>query len=212
MVAKHLASLGAAAVFSLLVFIAMQLMIATDGLFEKPDSNRTYLDFVRVDRNMQETQTKDRRIPDPPKPPENPPPPDAKADFDNNASKANNLTMNLPDISTGMNKGDGPSLGSLGGGNGLSGFDTDVIPIVRVAASYPQRARQARLEGYVTMDVTIGPDGSVNDVSVIESSPPRLFDQSAMQAMRKWKFRPKFVDGQPQSQRAKQTIEFTLAK
>ena len=65
MVAKHLASLGAAAVFSLLVFIAMQLMIATDGLFEKPDSDRTYLDFVRVDRNLQDTQTKDRRIPDP---------------------------------------------------------------------------------------------------------------------------------------------------
>ena len=210
MVAKHLGALGAAAVFSLLVFIAMQLMIANDGLFEKPDSDRTYLDFVRVDRNLQETQTKDRRIPDPPKPPENPPPPEAQADFQKN-TQTKNLNMDMPNISTSLSGGDGPSLGGLtGGGGGMSGFDTDVIPIVRQAPKYPQRAMQARLEGYVILDVTIAPDGSVTEASVMESNPPRIFDQAAINAVKRWKFRPKIVDGQPQSQRAKQRLEFTL--
>ena len=138
------------------------------------------------------------------------PPPEAQADFQKD-TQTKNLNMDLPNISTSLSSGDGPSLGGLSGGNGgLAGFDTDVIPIVRQAPKYPQRAMQARLEGYVILDVTIAPDGSVTDVSVMESNPPRIFDAAAMNAMRKWKFRPKIVDGQPQSQRAKQKLEFNL--
>ena len=40
---------------------------------------------------------------------------------------------------------------------GLSGFDTDVIPVVRVQAAYPRRAKQAGIEGSVTMEVLIKP-------------------------------------------------------
>ena len=39
MVLKHVVSIGAAIVFGLLIFAAMQLMVATDGMFEKPDRN-----------------------------------------------------------------------------------------------------------------------------------------------------------------------------
>ena len=210
MVVKHLGALGAAAVFSLLVFIAMQLMIANDGLFEKPDSDRTYLDFVRVDRNLQDTQTKDRRIPDPPKPPENPPPPEAQADFQKNSTQ-NNLNMDMPNISTSLSGGDGPSLGGLSGGNGgMNGFDADIIPIVRVQPKYPQRALQARLTGTVLLDVWVAPDGSVSDAKVIESNPPRIFDKAALNAIKRWKFRPRIVDGQPQAQRGKLPMEFNL--
>ena len=109
-----------------------------------------------------------------------------------------------------MGDGGGPYLGTLQAGQGLAGFDTDVIPVVRVAPSYPNRAKQARIQGYVTMEVTIRPDGTVADAKVMESDPPRLFDDAALTAMRRWKFRPKIVDGTPVSQRAKQTIEFTL--
>jgi len=44
----------------------------------------------------------------------------------------------------------------------------------------------------------------------MESDPPRLFDEAALRAIERWKFRPKIVDGTPVEQRAKQTIEFTL--
>ncbi|MYF51747.1 MAG: energy transducer TonB, partial [Gammaproteobacteria bacterium] len=50
----------------------------------------------------------------------------------------------------------------------------------------------------------------VSDVKVMESDPPRLFDEAALAAMQRWKFRPKIVDGTPVAQRAKQTIEFVL--
>ena len=60
------------------------------------------------------------------------------------------------------------------------------------------------------MEVLIRPDGTVSNVKVMESNPPRIFDQAAVMAMQRWKFRPKIVDGNAVSQRAKQTIEFTL--
>ena len=210
MIAKHVISLGGALFFGLLVFFTMQLMIASDGLFEKPDRNQTYLDFVRVDPNTQETQTKDRRIPDPPPPPEQPQSaPDAEANFESNTSSSS-LAMDMPTISTSISQGDGPSLGTLGGGGGLSGFDTDVVALRKVDPKYPTKALQAGIQGYVTMDVIIDATGSVTKVTVVESEPGRLFDRAAIQAMKRYKFQPKMVDGRPQPQKAKQTIKFEL--
>jgi protein TonB len=210
MLAKYSSSLVAAVLFSLVIFVAMQVLIATDGLFEEPDKSHTYLNFVRVDTSKDDINTKDRRLPDPPPPPETPP--DAP-DLSNQMMNMNtNLSMDMPKIGVPVNKGSGPFLGTLQAGDGMSGFDTDVIPIVRVPPAYPQRAKQTRLEGSVTMAVTIRPDGTVAEVSVIESDPPRLFDQAAIQAMQRWKFRPKIVNGKPETQRARQTMEFKLGQ
>lgn len=208
MLAKYGFSLASAVVLALLVFLAMRLLVATDGIFQEPDKSHTYLNFVRVDTSNQDVNTKDRRLPEPPPPPETPPDvPDLSSQM---MASATDMSMQMPKISTQVSGGNGPFLGSLAAGDGMAGFDTDVMPVVRVPPAYPQRAKQARLEGSVTMAVTIRPDGSVADVQVIESDPPRLFDQAAVQAMQRWKFRPKIVGGKPQAQRARQTIEFKL--
>lgn len=208
MLAKYSFSLVAAVVLGLLVFVAMQALIATDGMFQEPDKSHTYLNFVRVDTSKDDINTKDRRLPEPPPPPETPP---DVPDLSNQMMATNtNLNMDMPKIGTQVSGGSGPFLGTLSSGDGMSGFDTDVIPVVRVPPAYPQRAKQAKLEGSVTMAVTIRPDGTVADVQVIESNPPRLFDQAAIQAMQRWKFRPKIVNGKPEAQRARQTIDFKL--
>ena len=92
----------------------------------------------------------------------------------------------------------------------MNGFDADIIPIVRVQPKYPQRAMQARLTGVVTLDVWVAPDGSVSDAKVLDSNPPRIFDKAALNAIKRWKFRPRIVDGQPQAQRGKLDMEFNL--
>ncbi|MBW8189780.1 energy transducer TonB [Neiella marina] len=210
MAVKYFGSLVAATIFGLATFVGMQFLIANDGLFKKPDRSNTYLNFVRVDPANDDVNTKDRRLPDPPPPPETPPDaPDMSQQFTNvNA----NLSMNMPKIGVPMNKGSGAFLGSLQAGNGMAGFDTDVIPIVRVPPAYPKAAKSAKLEGHVTMAVTIRPDGTVADVEVLEENPPRLFTKAAVRAMKRWKFRPKIVNGKPTAQRARQTIEFKLGK
>ncbi len=206
--AKQFALLGAAVLAALSLFWFMNVLVRNDGIFEKPDRSHAYLNFVRIDPADDDVQTKDRRIPEPPPPPEEAPEtPDFSAEMDTvNA----NLNMNMPTIGIPVGDGKGPYLGTLTAGQGLAGFDTDVIPVVRVAPAYPRRAKQARIQGWVTMEVLIRPDGTVSNAKVMESDPPRLFDDAAITAMQRWKFRPKMVDGSPVAQRAKQTIEFKL--
>lgn len=205
---KH-AGLGAAAfALAILAFAGMHFLIRTDGFFEQPDRARAYLNFIRVDPADDPVRTKDRRLPEPPPPPdEAPETPDFSAELDVVNAK---LGMSMPTIEAPVNDGDGPWLGALQSGQGLQGFDTDAIPVVRVPPAYPRRAKQAGIEGFVTMEVTIRPDGTVSNARVTASEPPRLFDDAALAAMRRWKFRPKIVDGAPMAQRARQTIAFTL--
>jgi protein TonB len=40
----------------------------------------------------------------------------------------------------------------------------------------------------------------VIDVDVIDADPKRIFDREAKRALRKWKYRPKIIDGKPQKQ------------
>lgn len=78
-------------------------------------------------------------------------------------------------------------------------MDGEQIPIVKVAPVYPNRAKQRGIEGYVILAFTITPTGATADASVIESSPDGVFDRSALSAVRKFKYKPKVVDGEPQS-------------
>jgi protein TonB len=206
--AKQFSTLVLAVMLGLVLFVFMNFLIRTDAILEKPERDHAYLNFIRVDPAQDDVNTKDRRIPEPPPPPDQPPEtPDFSTQFD---KVSTDLSMDLPTIGVPVNDGGGPYLGTLQAGQGLAGFDTDVIPVVRVAPAYPRRAKQAGIEGWVTMEVTIRPDGTVSDAKVMESDPPRLFDEAALMAMQRWKFRPKIVDGTPVAQRAKQTIEFTL--
>ena len=190
------------------LFTLMNGLIRPDGVLEKPDRQRTYLNFIRIDPADTEINTKDRRLPEPPPPPEDVP---ETPDFSTRIDSLNpDAGIDMPRIALPVNDGSGPYLGTLSAGQGLAGFDTDAIPVVRIAPVYPRRAKQARIEGWVTMEVLIRPDGSVSDAKVMESDPPRLFDDAALAAMQRWKFRPKIVDGTPVAQRAKQTIEFVL--
>jgi protein TonB len=207
---KQAGTAALAFVLTLLMFSIMQVLISNDGIFEKPSRESSYLNFIRLNTKDAELNTKDRRLPEPPPPPEEAPEtPEFAAQID---SMSADLSMNLPTIGIPINSGDGPYLGALTQGDGLAGFDTDVIPVVRVQPAYPRRAKQAGIEGFVTMEVLIRADGTVTRAKVMESDPPRLFDEAALRAIERWKFRPKIVDGTPVSQRAKQTIEFTLQR
>lgn len=200
---------GVLALFiSAMLFALMDFLISGETELEKPDGSRSYLNFIRIDPVQDDVQTKDRRLPEPPPPPDAPPEtPDFSADMDMVSA---DLSMGMPTIGVPVNDGGGPYLGTLQAGQGLAGFDTDVIPVVQVAPQYPRAAKQSGLEGWVTMEVLIRPDGTVSNAKVMESDPPRIFDRAAISAMRKWKFRPKIVDGNPVAQRARQTIEFSL--
>jgi protein TonB len=69
-------------------------------------------------------------------------------------------------------------------------------PIVRVNPKYPLAAMREGTEGWVKLAFDINKVGKVVNVSVIDSQPKRIFDKAARQALRKWKYQAKSVDGQ----------------
>lgn len=79
----------------------------------------------------------------------------------------------------------------------------------RVAPDYPQQALQNLVSGWVEMEFTVATDGSVRDVTVIESEPRRTFDAAAVAAMRRYRYEPVMRDGEAVEQRARIRIRFT---
>ena len=76
---------------------------------------------------------------------------------------------------------------------------------------YPREALQKGVEGYVVVQFDVTEDGNVEDPIVLESEPPEVFDQSAILSAKKFKFRPKVVDGSPiRVEGVKRKIVFSL--
>ena len=80
--------------------------------------------------------------------------------------------------------------------------------IRRVNPDYPSAAKKDGIAGSVDLDVTVSTQGVVEDVSVVQGNPPGLFEKSAVAAIRKWKYDPRFVDGLPSQAHVKVHLDF----
>jgi TonB family protein len=81
-----------------------------------------------------------------------------------------------------------------------------------VPPEFPSAARERALSGWVDVQFMVLTDGSVSDLSVVEAAPAGAFEQSALDAVRKWKYRPILREGQPINQRARVRVRFALEK
>jgi protein TonB len=88
---------------------------------------------------------------------------------------------------------------------------SDIVAVNRSKPNYPRRAIQAGLEGWVKLSFTVTADGQVKDIKVLDSNPPRLFDDEAMRAIQQWTFKPRKQDGKAVEGTAIQTVEFKLS-
>ncbi len=78
--------------------------------------------------------------------------------------------------------------------------DGEARPLVRVNPKYPIGAARDGIEGWVVLAFDINPIGQVVNISVVDSQPKRIFDKAAKQALRKWKYKAKSVDGKAVAQ------------
>jgi TonB family protein len=61
---------------------------------------------------------------------------------------------------------------------------------------YPEKARKAKVQGVVTLKLTVSPDGTTKDIQVVKHVRSDL-DANAVDAVRTWKFEPATRDGEP---------------
>lgn len=69
-------------------------------------------------------------------------------------------------------------------------------PVSQVAPNYPADLRKAKIEGVVTLVFLLSEEGQVEDARVENSSRPE-FEKPALEAIRKWRFRPGMKEGKP---------------
>ncbi len=78
----------------------------------------------------------------------------------------------------------------------------------QVKPNYPQLAVRAHIQGTVMLQATIGKDGMVQNLRVV-SGPPLLIE-SAMDAVRQWRYQPFYLNGQPVEVETQINVHFTL--
>jgi protein TonB len=107
---------------------------------------------------------------------------------------------------------------ALGSGGALEGFGAAAAPAVveaiaqeafdvtdlekrpeavsQVPPVYPRALQRARIEGQVTLVFILNEEGRVEDPRIERSTRPE-FEAPALEAIRKWRFKPGYKDGQP---------------
>lgn len=81
--------------------------------------------------------------------------------------------------------------------------------IYRIDPVYPPLARQTHLEGTVRLHAIVGRDGEVRDLEVL--SGPALFVRETLDAVRRWRYRPTILNGEPVEVDTYITVIFQLS-
>ena len=77
----------------------------------------------------------------------------------------------------------------------FTGHIEPAMLIHRVEPIYPAPARQTHTEGRVELHAIIATDGTIQSLQVVSGHP--LLLQSAIEAVRQWRYRPTILNGQP---------------
>ncbi|CAK7021735.1 MAG: Vitamin B12 import ATP-binding protein BtuD [Desulfovibrio sp.] len=113
--------------------------------------------------------------------------------------------------SQGSGRNDGGQGGGSGGGLGLhrgksqgagsvygvNQWDKPPVVIQRVKPNYPEEAKRARKEGIVTVRAVIDAEGRVLRAVALPGNDVHLFAQETLTAVKRWRFAPGKVGGNP---------------
>ena len=190
---KTLIAVAAGSVVTFGLFFLMQALIASGQSAMTDAADRRVVDFVRVER--EETLERKQSKPKRPSNPEAPPPDAPQPSIDQSADIGGQAIAGLENVPVAAGRLDF----DIGTGFGIAAgsADGDYLPLVRVAPIYPRRARARNIEGWVILELTVSEAGAVKDPHVISYHPSEIFNRAAINAARKFKYKPRVVNGKP---------------
>lgn len=113
-------------------------------------------------------------------------------------------------LGTSTGVGAGPGAGAWGSGAyRIGGAVSAPVLLYKVEPEYSEEARKAKYQGVVVLKVVVDPTGRVVNPQIVRSLGLGL-DEKAIEAVRKWKFRPGYKDGKPVSVIAEIEVSFRL--
>ena len=110
-----------------------------------------------------------------------------------------NLSGLMSSASTSVTK---PSLATIRISQGVS----QGLLIKRVQPKYPSAALAVRAQGAVQIEATINKEGNVTNLKVLSGDP--VLARAALEAVRQWRYKPYYLDGDPVEIQTQITVNF----
>src|SRR5438270_2634738 len=79
----------------------------------------------------------------------------------------------------------------------------------KVQPTYPPLARQARIQGAVVLQAEISKEGAIQNLSLISGHP--MLAPAAIEAVKRWRYKPYILNGEPVEVETQITVNFTLS-
>ena len=173
---KLSSAMGAALLFTLILFFLMQALIAVEDI-SLDDTGIRIADVTMPDRDLELLADLERPEEEEPPPETMPPEFDMTppADLENAAPR--------------------PKFDMRGKKRGVFA-DGSYVPIFKIPPIYPRRAQERGIEGCVMLEFTVTKVGSVKNPVVLWSVPNGIFDRAASRAALKFKYKPQIRDGE----------------
>jgi len=92
----------------------------------------------------------------------------------------------------------------------LGQVDSHPRLVHKVNPTYPFRAKRRGVEGKVIVRFLVDKQGRVSECSVVQAEPEGVFEESALKAVTKWRFKPGMKDKKPVSTWVQVPIRFEL--
>jgi protein TonB len=169
---RFIVSILLGGVIAFALFIVMAELISNSGRPPEKGGETVVIDIVMATPD-DATQLR-KRVPPPPPPPPKQPPKIQPVEPDVAQVDTNGLGFSMPSVDVG---GASISIGSVGAMR-----DGDATPIVRIEPKYPVQAARDGKEGWVKLSFTINEVGGVEDVTVLDADPKRVFDREAIRS------------------------------
>ncbi|MCP4326792.1 MAG: energy transducer TonB [Psychromonas sp.] len=200
---RFVSALPLSLVISIALFLLMAYMVDNGQTAKQNSAEAVHFSMFMVEK-QQATQRRVRTVPVQPKAPAMKP--QATSQITTKKITASLQAPQMNDI----------GLNNIVADINVAGLDfshfsenQQAMPLYRVEPRYPQKAFKQGAEGFVILSFTIDKTGRPVDIQVKSAKPRRMFEKSAIKALKKWKYQAKLVGGIAVAQ-AGQTVKLVF--
>lgn len=88
----------------------------------------------------------------------------------------------------------------------------DPVPLFRKEPAYPMNEARRGISGFAKFKFTITAEGAVTNIEIVETDGSKTFGTHGKEALAKWRYAPKFENGQPVNTTTMVQLDFRMAR
>ncbi len=88
--------------------------------------------------------------------------------------------------------------------------DTIPVPKYKRSPRYPYRAKRMGIEGEVKIRFLVSKEGDISQIEILSANPPKIFNESVLNAVSSWKYAPGELMGRKVATRVTTSVIFKL--